>query len=70
MLLTIQQGQIHGYRSLVRAGAVMKDANSNIWAGVVIQTTPLNAKNAKKANGDQQTNRQSGLQNCEHATTN
>ena len=34
------------------AEAVMKHAYSSIWAGAVMQNTPINAKNA---NGDQPT---------------
>ena len=33
------------------AGAVMEHANSNIWAGAVMQKTPKNAVNAEKGNG-------------------
>ena len=38
-------------------GAVMKHANSSIWTGAVTPKKPENAKNAKKANSGQQTNR-------------
>ena len=51
-----------GYTATVVAcrwvGAVMKHANSSIWAGAVMQKTPKNAENAKKVNGDRLTDRQ------------
>ena len=34
------------------AGAVMKHANSSIWAGAVMQKLPENAEKAKKAYSD------------------
>ena len=34
------------------AGAVMNHADSSIWAGAVMQKTPENAENVKKANSD------------------
>ena len=36
------------------AGAVMKHADSSVWAGAVLQKTP---ENAEKGNGDRWTNR-------------
>ena len=56
------------------AGAVMKHANSSIWAGAVMQKTPKNAKNVKKANSDWPTKRltdpHSRLKSRDHATKN
>ena len=45
-------------------GAMVKHANSCIWAGAVMQKTPKNAKNTKKADGDQPTDRPTNITSC------